>query len=138
MLAAMYYFSTDLFSGENTRGAVEIVLAWFVNNPTPRMISRANYAARKAAHFVEYGFLALLLFRAFRADSSVRWRLSWAIYSICIVMAWAVLDEYHQTLTTRRGGSLYDAMLDSSGGLFAMVLTGLINWKRAVRRTRTN
>lgn len=127
MLAAMYYFSTDLFSGENTRSIVETILGWLVADPTPRMISRANYLTRKAAHFIEYAVLAALLFRAFRADSALRWRLRWAAASMCIAVAWAFLDEYHQAFTIRRGGSVHDALLDASGGLFALIVIAIVN-----------
>lgn len=137
MLAAIYYFSTDLFSGEKTRSIVETILGWLVADPSPRTISRANYLTRKAAHFIEYGVLAALLFRAFRADSALRWRLRWAVYSMCVLVGWAFLDEYHQTLTTRRGGSAYDALLDSTGGLFALILIAIVKRRNAELSSKT-
>src|SRR5437868_9716393 len=72
MLGAMYYFSTDVFSGENTRSIVDIVLTHLIRQPSSRLIARANYFVRKSAHFTEYAVLAGLLFRAFRADSEDR------------------------------------------------------------------
>ena len=130
MLGVMYYFSTDVFSGENTRGIVETILGWMVGRASQHTIARANYFVRKSAHFIEYAILAALLFRAFRADSRFAWRFRWFIYSLMTIVAWALLDEFHQTLTHRRGGSIYDSMLDSSGGLFALLIIRLLSLRK--------
>jgi VanZ family protein len=127
MLGVMYYFSTDVFSGENTRSLIEVILGWFVPEPATRMVNRFNFYVRKAGHFVEYAMLAMLLFRAFRADSPKKWKLAWAVYSMTVVICWSLVDEFHQTLTWRRGGSLYDSALDSAGGLFGVLLIGVIS-----------
>src|SRR5436853_3466053 len=130
MLGAMYYFSTDVFSGENTRSIVDIVLTHLIRQPSSRLIARANYFVRKSAHFTEYAVLAALLFRAFRADSEFRWRARWFVYSIAIVVSWSLLDEFHQTFTRKRGGSIYDSMLDISGGLFALLIVWLLSSRK--------
>lgn len=130
MLVLMYWFSTDALSGENTRGMIEAVLSWFGYHPRNKSLLRINYFVRKCAHFTEYAALAALLFRAFRADSAYRWRLKWAIYSLAIVMSWAVLDEWHQRFTHTRSGSLPDSLLDSSGGLFSLVIITLFSLRR--------
>jgi VanZ family protein len=122
MIGAMYYASTDVFSGENTRGIIEKLVLWLRPHTSERGLLKINYLVRKAAHFTEYAMLALLLFRAFRADSFLRWRFRWALYSFLIVICWALLDEYHQSLTRTRGGSIKDSMLDCSGAFFALVV----------------
>jgi VanZ family protein len=33
-----------------------------------------------------------------------------------------LLDEFHQTFTQTRGGSIYDSLLDFSGGLTALLV----------------
>jgi len=126
MLGLMAYFSTDVFSGENTRGAIETILDWFSIHPSKHAITHINFIVRKCAHFVEYAILASLIFRAFRADSSQRWRLSWFVGSLAIVVGWALLDEYHQAFTRTRGASIYDSMLDSAGGLAALLVITLL------------
>lgn len=130
MLGVMYYFSTDVFSGENTRSIVEIVLSHLIRQPSPRLIARANHLVRKMAHFTEYAVLAALLFRAFRADSEFRWRLRWFIYSLAIVASWSLLDELHQAFTHKRGASIYDSMLDTSGGLCALLIVWLLSLRK--------
>ena len=78
MIGAMYYASTDVFSGENTRSVVERIVLWLKPHASPHTLLKINYAVRKLAHFTEYALLAALLFRAFRADSIFRWRWRWA------------------------------------------------------------
>jgi VanZ family protein len=130
MIGAMYYASTDIFSGENTRSVIEKLVLWLRPHTSDRGLMKINYLVRKAAHFVEYAVLAALLFRAFRADSFVRWRFRWALYSFLIIICWALLDEYHQTLTHTRGGSIRDSMLDCSGALFMLVVMAIFNHRK--------
>jgi VanZ family protein len=120
MLGAMYYFSTDALSGDNTASIIEKILRWFTDEPSERLIRGLNYGLRKFMHFFEYAVLAGLLFRAFRADNPARWRWRWAIYSLAVISIWASLDEYHQTTTSDRTGSVRDVMIDVSGGLFML------------------
>jgi VanZ family protein len=121
MLSLMYFFSTDVFSGKNTSFAINWIMKIFGEDLSRSELGQANFAVRKFAHFFEYAVLATLLFRAFKAESRIAWRFSWASYSFAIVVVWSLLDEFHQTFTSQRGGSIYDSMIDSSGGLFALL-----------------
>jgi VanZ family protein len=121
MLSLMYFFSTDVFSGKNTSLAITWLMKFFGEDLNRSELGEANFAVRKFAHFFEYAILASLLFRAFKAESPLPWRFSWASYSFAIVIVWSLLDEFHQTFTRMRGGSIYDSMIDSAGGLFALL-----------------
>jgi VanZ family protein len=134
MIGLMYYASTDFLSGENTRGIIEKILEWLAPDITGRTIMRINAFARRLAHVTEYAGLAWLLFRAFRADSLVRWRPRWVIYSLLTCIAWALLDELHQTFTRTRGGSIRDSLLDTAG---ATAMLTLITVYHFVVRRRT-
>jgi VanZ family protein len=127
MLAVMYYFSTDVFSADNTRSIIEKIFLWFVPHASKHAMATLNYAVRKSAHFTEYAVLGSFLFRAFRADDPMRWRVKWAVYSFVAAGSWALLDEFHQTLTRTRGGSVWDALLDSTGALFALIVIAVIS-----------
>src|SRR6266404_3455197 len=133
MLGLMYYFSTDVFSADNTRSVIDKIFLWFVPHASKHAMSTLNYVVRKSAHFIEYAVLGAFLFRAFRADDPTRWRLKWAIYSLLTAGAWALLDEFHQTLTRTRGGSIWDSLLDSSGAFFMLVAIAIVY--RTPRRT---
>jgi len=126
MLGAMYYFSTDVFSAENTRSLIEKIFLWFKPHASAHAMAVFHHFVRKAAHFTEYAILGAILFRAFRADDPARWRIRWAFYTLVTAITWALLDEFHQTFTRSRGGSLMDSLLDSSGALFALVWIGIV------------
>lgn len=130
MIGAMYYASTDVFSGENTRNIVERIVLWFKPHTHEHTLMKINYLVRKLAHFTEYAVLAALLFRAFRADSRLGWRWRWAAYSFGMALIWALLDEFHQTFTHTRGGSIYDSLLDTSGALFMLTVIALVNYRK--------
>lgn len=131
MLGAMYYFSTDVLSGDNTAGMIEKILGWFTAEPSARLIRGLNYGLRKCMHFFEYAVLAALLFRAFRADSPSRWQWRWAVYSFTIISIWAILDEYHQTTTRDRSGSVRDVLIDVAGGFFMLAVIAYFYNKKA-------
>jgi VanZ family protein len=130
MIGAMYYASTDVFSGDNTRNVIEKIVLWLRPRTSAHALMKINYVARKMAHFSEYAVLAALLFRAFRADSLLRWRWRWAAYSFAMSLGWALLDEFHQRFTRTRGGSIYDSLLDSSGALFMLLMIALFNLRK--------
>jgi VanZ family protein len=104
---------------------IEKIFLWFVPQASHHAIAKFNFVIRKSAHFFEYAVLGMLLFRAFRSDSPTRWRFRWMFYSLLSAMSWALLDEYHQTLTRTRGGSVWDSLLDSSGALFSLIVIAL-------------
>ncbi|MGA9771317.1 MAG: VanZ family protein [Blastocatellia bacterium] len=131
MIGVMYYASTDVFSGDNTRGIIERIVLWLRPQTSARGMMKINYIVRKMAHFAEYAVLAGLLFRAFRADSIVGWRLRWAACSFTVAASWALLDELHQSFTLTRGGSIYDSLLDSSGALFMLIMIALFTRRRS-------
>lgn len=119
----IFYFSTDTFSGDYTGSYLESILTCFNIHLHPVTLDRIHFLIRKAAHFTEYGILAGLLFRAFRSGVRDLWRRNWFIGTLVILVSYALLDEFHQTFTATRYGSLIDSAIDVTGGL---VILGLI------------
>src|SRR5205807_9031452 len=111
-MAAIFWFSTDQFSAQNTGSLLETVLRWVYPQLTPHQFQVTHFYVRKAAHFSVYASLALLLVRAFRSGSFMRWQLRWALYSFFVVSIYALLDEYHQSFTRHRTASPYDSLID--------------------------
>ena len=121
-LAAIFYFSTDSFSGENTGSLLYNIAHWIVPSLTVEQFHPIHFAIRKAAHFIEYGLLALMLFRAFRSGSPIQWKWSWAIYSWLIIAVYALSDEYHQSFVSTRTASINDSFEDIAGGTTALLV----------------
>jgi VanZ family protein len=121
-MAAIYFFSTDNFSGEQTGGLFFRLFQALIPGLTEAQFASWHFLIRKAAHFTEYAILAGLLFRAFRGNAAVRWDWRWARNSLLIVIAYALFDEYHQTWTANRVGSIYDSLIDVAGGAAALAV----------------
>ncbi len=130
-MALIFYFSTDTFSGDNTGSLARKILSIIFPNLSAAQFKLVHFYVRKAAHFTEYAILALLAFRAFRSGAVVRWRWRWALGTLLIVVIYALLDEYHQTFTAHRVGSIYDSLTDISGGLTALIVLWLVGRRRA-------
>lgn len=124
-LAAIFYFSSDTFSGENTGSLFYNIFHFLIPSLTPEQFRPFHHIIRKAAHFTEYGILALLLFRAFRGSSPSHWSWRWAVYAWLIVAVYALSDELHQSFTRHRTASIYDSLIDTSGGTAALALMWL-------------
>jgi VanZ family protein len=128
-MSVIFYFSTDTFSGARTGSLLWKVISFVYPGVSQELFSAIHFFVRKAGHFTEYAILALLLFRAFRSEAIERWRWKWAIGSLLIVVVYALLDEYHQTLTRHRVGSIYDSLTDTSGAVTALALLWVVRKK---------
>src|SRR5215470_7178458 len=133
-MSMIFWFSTDLFSGDNTGSILWKVVSFVYPGATRELFDSIHFYVRKAGHLTEYAVFALLLFRAFRSGSQERWRRGWAISSLLVVFLYALLDEYHQTFTRRRTGSVYDSLIDTSGAATILVLLWL--FKRKIEKNQ--
>jgi len=96
-------------------------------------------AIRIIGHFAEYIVLALLLSRATARDSSLR---RWAVVLI-VCAAYALSDEWHQSLVPGRDASAFDLLVDMAGAAvgcgvyFNRMKTAAREWRtRATPATR--
>lgn len=137
-MAAIFIFSTDLFAAGNTGGTVAKFLLWLYPTISNEGVQTIHFLVRKAGHFTVYAVLAFLLLRAFRAGSVLRWRRQWALYSFFIVGIYALLDEYHQTFTTSRTGSLYDSLIDLIGGACMLFVLWLLSLRKTIPHGKTS
>ena len=77
---------------------------------------------RKAAHFVEYAMLGFWAFYAFR-NSSLRFLCNfWWLYAFILILFTASIDEYNQSFNSSRTGSVYEVLIDLSGGVVMFLL----------------
>jgi VanZ family protein len=114
--------STDLLSASNTAGFLRRTLLWLFPHTSAATLQTLQLVARKAGHFTEYAILALLAARAFRNSSRELLRNRWFWLSLLLVVAYSLSDEFHQSFVPMRTASIYDSMIDSLGGLTALVL----------------
>jgi hypothetical protein len=81
----------------------------------------ANMIVRKAAHFLEYLLMGLLLSMVLNILTKKLWLSSLIAMSVCIILAY--LDEYRQQFVIGRHSTWFDVRIDSYGAITGIVLT---------------
>jgi VanZ family protein len=129
VLCAVLIFigSTDLLSAENTGGVLVRPLLWLFPNLSETTAKIIQFGVRKAGHLTEYAILALLAARAFRTSSRELLRQRWFWACLLLVIAYSLSDEFHQSFYPSRTASIYDCMIDTFGGLTALVVLAIRN-----------
>ena len=128
--------STDMMSAQHTGSWLYAICHAVFGSVNRAQFEIFHHVLRKLGHFVGYGTLAVLSFRAFRATfSNVYARSSgyarlWgsALLLTCSV---ASLDEWHQSFIPSRTASVRDVALDTLGGV-ALLLIAML-WMRRKR-----
>lgn len=129
-MVLIFLFSTGGLSASNTSRIIRPVLLWLFPEISEERLALVHFIVRKAAHFTEYAVLALLAARAFLGSSRDVLRRRWLLSSLILVTLYALSDEYHQRFVPTRTGSVYDSLIDISGGLTALLLLFTIRHKR--------
>ena len=96
-------------------------MLWLFPNTTPETLITIHFITRKLAHLTEYAILGFLAARAFRTSPHPAIRNRWFLISAGLVIAYALLDEYHQSFVPSRTGTVYDSFIDMAGGLTALL-----------------
>lgn len=132
--AFVLFASSANFSASNTSRIIRPLLLWLFPSIAESSIQQVHFFIRKAAHVTEYAILALLTARALRTSGLAPLRRSWWPASFVFVAAVALVDEYHQSLLPSRTGTIYDSLLDMTGGAAALVCVAV--WLAVRRRGR--
>lgn len=104
-------------SGGMSLGIVEIIQKVF---PFITDIDVIHTLIRKIAHMCEYALLCFsFIFAFFKNGYNVK---QVCFYSILFTFFYACSDEFHQTFIPERSGNMIDVMIDSIGGMFAVII----------------
>lgn len=86
-----------------------------------------EFFLRKGVHFVTFSFLALCWYMVLRGWASHSAALPWSGF---LSLVTAALDEWHQTFTPDRTGSVQDVLLDGAGIAVMLVLISIVKrWR---------
>ena len=132
-LAVISIASSDSFSAANTSRFIGPLILWLFPNTTAYQLDIIHLLTRKLAHFSEYALLGILAARAFRNSPNHFIKNRWLLISVGIIVVYALIDEYHQSFVPSRTSSIFDSMIDMTGGLTAL---GVISWRN--RRNRSS
>ena len=114
--------STSEFSAANTSQLVRPLLLWLFPNLSEARLAAVHFLTRKAGHFTEYAVLAFLAQRSFISSSHAFIQRYWFQLGLLLVVIYALLDEFHQSFVPSRTASIYDSVLDVSGGLTVLLI----------------
>ena len=90
-------------------------MLWLFPNTSAETLATIHFITRKVAHFTEYAILGFLAARAFRPYRR------WFLISAILIIVYALLDEYHQSFVPSRTASIFDSLIDMSGGITALI-----------------
>src|SRR5436305_11230350 len=116
--------SSSVLSASNTSLVLRPLL-WLFPHASEATLSLIHFLVRKAGHLTEYAILALFAARALRTSTRELLRTRWFWVSLLFVVAYSLSDEFHQSFVPSRTASIYDCMIDSVGGLIALVLLAI-------------
>ncbi len=77
---------------------------------------------RKSLHYIEYGLLAFLFYRAFRDGRRPLWSRRTGFQAGAAAAVYAFVDEFLQSFVPNRSGSPFDWAVDFAGILTALAL----------------
>jgi VanZ family protein len=80
-----------------------------------------EFFIKKSAHIIEFGILALLIFRALRNTYNLSQK-NTNLISILLASLYGVTDEYHQSYTSGREPTVRDALFDFVGSFLAVII----------------
>jgi VanZ family protein len=126
----IFFASTGAMSASNTSRIIGPLFKWLFPNITEAQLLFVHFAVRKTAHFTEYAILALLAARAFISSAQDFLRRGWFVAAFALVVLVALLDEYHQSFNVARTGTIWDSMIDISGGATALAIFTLWHLRR--------
>ena len=126
------FASSASFSASNTSRIIRPLLLWLFPDISEESVNYVHFLVRKTAHFSEYALLALLAARAFRTSHGEKLGRLWWLAAFVLVACVALTDEYHQSFLPSRTGTIYDSLLDMTGGATALVCA--VAWLARRRR----
>jgi VanZ family protein len=111
-------FSTKYFSSEETARVSFPLLHWLFPSASRHALLFAHFVTRKLAHMTEFAVFSIAVFHGLRGNRT-GWKLNWAIWTMLIAVAYAGLDEWHQSFVPMREPRIRDVIIDGAGALVA-------------------
>ena len=106
-------------SGSVVRDVLETVMP--EEEVTDEVVKKYQLPFRKIAHFAIFMLLGFCFENAYRFTINSKLYITFILSFVCVIL-YATLDEIHQGFINGRGPSFKDVMIDSSGGLFGVLL----------------
>jgi len=127
--AMISVFSTGSFGENHTGKYILPFLHWLLPGASAHLLHRLHTAIRKMAHVIEFGLFSITVFHGIRGGR-FGWRFNWALATLAIAVAYAGLDEWHQSFVPLRKARVRDVAIDALGAVSAQALVWFYaKWK---------
>lgn len=127
-VAVIFYLSSDSGSMTQTSRFLRPLVLFFFPDISEASLQIIHGIVRKSAHVIEYAVLALLVLRAVWSSHIEQLRRYKFVIPILFVIGIASIDEFNQSFSAARTGTIYDVILDTAGGILAVLAVWL--WTR--------
>jgi len=128
--ALISFFSTGYFTSERTGRFILPLLHWLFPFASHHALHLMHLLIRKLAHVTEFAALSITIFHGIRGPRH-GWKPDWALLTLLIAIAYAGLDEWHQSFVPLRQASLRDVATDGVGALLAQAFVwAYAKWHR--------
>lgn len=121
-IIVVFIASSNTGSMSNTSRIIRPILEFLFPAADETFLLVVHGYIRKTAHLTFYAILGFLAARAFTRLLSEHRRKFWVLISFLLVVLVASLDETNQSFLASRTGSPYDVLLDTIGGLSAILV----------------
>jgi len=115
--------------------AVLVMIIIFIASATPSSdiptLGSWDFLAKKGGHMIGYALLAAAYFHGLNNRKNIK--RSQFILAICLAVAYAASDEWHQRFTPGRTASIRDVLIDATGAALGLAF---LSWLRT-RFTKT-
>jgi VanZ family protein len=119
-IVVIFLLSSGSGSTAATSRIIRPLLEFLFPTASEESLQLMHFYIRKTAHFTEYAVLGYWALRAFTRTAAEWLRNHPYISAFVIVITVASLDEFNQRFISSRTGSVWDVLLDISGGIFAI------------------
>jgi VanZ family protein len=116
-IGVIFYLSSDQGSMSRTSRFVRPVLEFLFPAASDETLQFYHGYVRKAGHFTGYAVLAFWAVRAFVSSLMAAVSEYRHLWAVLLVAAVATVDELNQSFLSSRTGSVWDVLLDISGGV---------------------
>lgn len=133
-IGVILFASTTQGAMSNTSRIIRPLLMFLFPNAPEETLSVYHGYIRKAAHFTEYAVLAFFAARAFSTSTKKFLQKLWLLFAFAVVLIVASIDETNQSFNSARTGSIYDVLLDCSGGMAMIILFYIYRFRKNISR----
>lgn len=133
-IGVIFFMSSGEASMSQTSRFIRPILEFLFPHAPESALQLYHAYIRKFAHFAEYAMLAFLALRSFSFPPGKAFGKYKHLAALALVILVASLDEFNQSFNPTRTGSPWDVLLDTAGGLTAII----IYWAVTQRRRTTN